>query len=167
MAGANAGRKPAPPNLRVLKGKGENPAGQQTDSAGRPLPVTPDFRRGIPQKPFELEGDASDIWDMIVRELGRVDVLKPIDGPALEMACETYARWKEASRQRRKLGALAKNSQGVVVAPWVRIESEASNQFRAWCSEFGLTPAAENKVGDAGGESHDDNPFIWTTPQTD
>lgn len=163
---ANRGRKPASPELRLLKGRGEGKDGQQRDSAGRPLPTTPSFVRALPQKPFDLEGDASDAWDLIVGELGRVELLKPVDAMALEMACEAYARWKDAVRKRRLMGSLGKNSQGVVRAPWVAIEAEASKEYRAWCAEFGLTPSAENKVGSASdGDSNGANPFIFQSHQ--
>lgn len=160
---ANRGRKPASPDLRLLKGRGEGKDGQARDSAGRPIPKAPTFVRALPQKPFDLEGDASDAWDLIVKELGRVELLKPVDAMALEMACEAYARWKDAVRKRRLMGSLGKNSQGVVRAPWVTIEAEASREYRAWCAEFGLTPSAENKVGSTDGSSEGNaNPFIFT-----
>lgn len=95
------------------------------------------------------------MWDAIVAELPRVDLLKPLDGFALEVGCETYARWyhaKEARLKQANHGLLAKTSQGVGVSPLVRVEAEASRDFRAWCSEFGLTPAAESKLVAAGGD---------------
>lgn len=163
---ANSGRKAAPNNLRILKGRGEGKDGKPRDTAGRPLPQVPSFTRALPQKPFDLEGDASMAWDLIVRELGRVEILKPLDALALEMACEAYARWKDAAKKRRLHGSLGKNSQGVVRAPWVAIEAEAAKEFRAWCAEFGLTPAAEAKVGSTdGGTAEGPNPFIWQPQQ--
>lgn len=161
MAGANAGRKPAAPSLRILSGRGKNSKGDNTDSAGRLLPNSPTFRRALPEKPADLEGDASYCWDLIVSELGRVELLKPVDATSLEILCETYARWKDAVRKRREHGQLGKNSQGVVTAPWVGIEERAGKDFRAWCSEYGLTPAAENKVGGIPNGDDDDNPFEW------
>lgn len=161
MANANAGRKAAAPALRILAGKGKNANGDNTDSAGRPLPNAPTFRRALPMKPMGMDEDASYCWDLIVSELGRVELLKPVDAPSLEMVCETYSRWKDAVRKRREFGQLGKNSQGVVTAPWVGIEERASKDFRAWCSEYGLTPAAENKVGGVPNGDSDDNPFDW------
>jgi phage terminase small subunit len=54
-----------------------------------------------------------------------------------------------AGTPRRRLVSPPASSQaptGVGVSPLVRVESEASREFRAWCSEFGLTPAAEAKL---------------------
>lgn len=109
----------------------------------------------VPEKPSGLSAPASRMWDAIVAELPRVDLLKPLDGFALEVGCETYARWyhaKEARLKQANHGLLAKTSQGVGVSPLVRVEAEASRDFRAWCSEFGLTPAAESKLVAAGGD---------------
>jgi P27 family predicted phage terminase small subunit len=88
---------------------------------------------------------------------------------ALEMACETYSRWHDARRVRFEMaldsevpghGLLGVNSQGLVAAPWVGIEERAAKDFRAWCNEFGLTPAAEMKLATTDPKAPgDDNPF--------
>lgn len=154
---AATGRKQAPTALRILKG-GSDASGRPVDSGGRPIEAGPDFKRLPPDKPDDLSPDAEWMWDLVVGELQRVDVLKPLDGASLRVACETYARWKEAVRFRLERGMLAQNSQGIVTAPWVGIEERAGKDFRAWCAEYGLTPAAEGKL--AGGQSDDnENPF--------
>jgi P27 family predicted phage terminase small subunit len=157
---ASSGRKATPPGLKIIQGQRIGKDGVPRDSGGRRI-TQQNFRRALPQKPFDLEGDASDIWDLIVAELGRIELLKPLDGPSLEIACETYAAWKNAVRQRRLHGSLGKNSQGVVTAPWVHQELKYGQAFRAWCAEYGLTPAAENKIGDGNGDDSEDNPFGW------
>lgn len=147
MATANAGRKPSAHLKLVDSGRG---AGR--DSGGRKIPDTPAFRRAVPAKPDDLTPVASRMWDAVVAELPRLELLKPLDAFALEVGCETYARWHEAKRLRLRgegSGLLAKTSQGVGVSPLVRVESEASREFRAWCAEFGLTPAAEVKLAAA------------------
>jgi len=89
-----------------------------------------------------------------------IGLLKPIDGPSLEVMCETFARWRDAVRQRQQHGALGKNSQGVVAAPWVGIEERASKEFRAWCAEYGITPAAEKNIKqESGAADGGENPF--------
>lgn len=103
------------------------------------------------EKPDHLSDDASEMWDRMVAALSDIDVLLPIDVPSLEIACEAYARWKEAVAFRRERGVLAKGgNRGVITAPWVGIEERASAQFRAFASEFGLTPLARGAI--AGGE---------------
>lgn len=160
-ATANTGRKAAPHGLRVLSGQGVRKDGKPTDSGGRPIEEGPNFKRAAPTKPDNLSEDAAWLWGQVVDQMQTIGLLKPIDGPSLEVMCETFARWRDAVRQRRQHGALGKNSQGVVTAPWVGIEERASKEFRAWCAEYGITPAAEKNLRAAGeaGNGSDGNPF--------
>ena len=153
MAQAATGRKRTS-HLKLVGAPGRTPT---TDSGGRPLPETPKFTRKAPTKPSDLSPVASAMWDAIVAELDQAQLLKPLDAYALAVGCETFARWHTAKTQRLQAGVLAKTSQGVGVSPLVRVEVEASRDFRAWCAEFGLTPAAEVKLaarveGDQGGD---------------
>ena len=50
------------------------------------------------------------LWDLVVDQMSTIGLLKPLDGPALQVACENYARWKEAVRFRQAHALLAKNS---------------------------------------------------------
>lgn len=144
---AAAGRKAAPPALRVLKGNGED-----RDIAGRKVDAPPPFARELPLKPDQLSPDAEWFWDQVIEQMKTVGVLKPLDAAGLEVASETFARWREAVRFRQEHALLAKNSQGTVAAPWIGIEERAGRDFRAWCAEFGFTPAAEkNLIADTTG----------------
>lgn len=158
MAGAaNSGRKAAHPALKLMHSR---PNG--TDRNGRPIPATPNLHRAIPQKPAVLSEDAEWLWDQVIEQLATVGLLKPLDAASLEIACETFARWREAVRFRAERGQLGKNSQGVVAAPWIGIEERASKDFRAWAAEFGFTPASEKNLegGTGGGSSSGSgNPF--------
>lgn len=161
-ATANAGGAKMPPGLRIVGGQGIRKDGRPTDSGGRPIDPGPAFVRAAPEKPVELSPDADWLWDRVVDQMMTVGLLKPIDAAALEALCETFARWREAVRFRRERALLGKNSQGVVAAPWIGIEERASKEFRAWCAEFGITPAAErNLTASTEGGANDDqgNPF--------
>lgn len=161
---AQSGSPPTPAPLKLLEGRSPG-----RDSGGRPVKTPPSFRRIPPKKPADLSPYAVEMWDMIVAELPRVGLLKELDGFALRIGCETYARWREAVDMRISYGSanpdlgglVARNSQGLVAAPWVGIEERASRDFRSWCAEFGLTPAAEMKLAkDGGDDGRDaDNPF--------
>ncbi len=142
------GRIPKPPRLKIVEGRGTRKRdGVPTDSGGRPVEVLDlGGRRGVPLKPVHLSADASWLWDQVVEQMESVGLLKPVDGPALEVVCETFSRWREAVRLRRSKELLGRNSQGVVAAPWVGIEERASRDFRSWCTEFGFTPASEGKI---------------------
>lgn len=135
-----------PAALRLINGRGVRKDGLETDSGGRPIDPGPAFVRADPAKPSNLSEDASWLWDQVVEHMRTVGLLKPLDAPALEVACETFARWREAVRFRKDRALLAKNSQGLVTAPWIGIEERASKDFRAWCAEFGFTPAAERNL---------------------
>lgn len=158
---ANAGRKAMPPDLRIIGGRGTRKDGIPTDSGGRPIPEPIGFTRQAPEKPLVLSPDAEWLWDRVIEFMEEVGLLKPLDAAALEVACETFARWREAVRFRRDHALLGKNSQGTVTAPWIGIEERASKDFRAWCSEFGFTPAAERHLigGDGTNAGLGENPF--------
>lgn len=130
------------------------------DSGGRDIPDAVAFARELPSKPAVLSADAEWLWDQVLEQMKTVGVLKPLDAASLEIACETFARWREAVRWRKDHALLAKNSQGTVAAPWIGIEERASKDFRAWAAEFGFTPASEkNLVNGDGKDGGEDNPF--------
>lgn len=165
-----AGRKGRHPSLKLLNGRSEG-----KDSAGRPVDEPPPFTRALPTKPDCLSADASWLWDQVLEQMKTIGVLKPLDAAGLEVACETFARWREAVRMRqhgatyatdageirKPAGLLAGNSQGMVAAPWIGVEERASRDFRTWCAEFGFTPAAEkNLIAETAGHGGDAyNPY--------
>lgn len=156
---AAMGRKSAPAALKLLKGDGKG-----HDSGGRKVDEPVPFARKLPAKPDGLSPDANWLWDQVIEQMSTVGVLKPLDAAGLEVACETFARWREAVRFRQEHALLAKNSQGTVAAPWVGIEERAGRDFRTWCAEFGFTPAAEKNLiaetsGNGGLPGGGPNPF--------
>lgn len=163
MAGnKNSGRRSRPHNLQLLEGRGNG-----KDAAGRPIPEPPPFTREAPECPEHLTGYARELWERIVPQLDNLKLLKDLDGPSLEMACETYAMWREAVDKRKSIGMIGKGAiKGtVVIAPWVRIEISAGKEFRSWCREYGLTPSAEMSLATPGSnpeDPHAGNPFAGT-----
>lgn len=155
MPPANAGRTSKPAVLKLVEGRSEG-----RDSGGRVVKQPPAFRRLPPAKPADMSPIASELWDELIPELTRLQLVKELDGAALRIGCEAYARWREAVAMRHERGILAETSQGMGVAPWVRVEESSSKEFRAWCAEFGLTPAAENKLATDNGPTEDEqSPF--------
>jgi P27 family predicted phage terminase small subunit len=149
--------KARPYKLKLLEG-----SRQGRDSGGRKLVEAPRFLRLPPTKPADLSELASELWDLIVDESQRLEILKPIDGAALTFACETWATGKAAQLVINQHGMTFDTSTGNVRRrPEVGIVLECSREFRAWCADFGLTPSAESKLGGAklGPEGDDDNPF--------
>lgn len=145
---------PRPPALKLLSGRGNG-----RDSGGRPVQPAPGFTRMAPVKPRGMSRAAAAKWDQLVGELTRLELLSPVHGPALEMACEAYARWHEARKVRQAESVLGVNSQGRVRHPAVAVEEAAAKEFMAWCARFGITPADEQRVGTGGGDGGDTNPF--------
>lgn len=157
---AAIGRKSAPAELRILNGRGVRKDGQATDSGGRPVEDGPKFTRTAPPKPDYLTPDAEWLWDRVADQMGSIGILKAIDAPSMEVMCETFSRWREAVRQRVQWGLTRETSQGLSAAPWVGIEERASKEFRSWCAEYGITPAAEkNLMVEAGNGGDGQNPF--------
>jgi len=153
--------KPRHANLKLVEGRAPG-----RDSGGRVVKTPPPFRRIPPERPEHLTPMAAELWDRIVAELPRLGLLKELDGPSLEMMCEAYSMWRDAKAMRKKLSMIAKTSQGVTVAPWVRIEHQAAQEFQSWCGEYGLTPSAEMRVAGqtiGPGEPNDNNPFAGTS----
>lgn len=155
------GAKPRHANLKLVEGRSPG-----RDSGGRVVKTPPPFRRIPPERPEHLSPLAAELWDRIVAELPRLGLLKELDGPSLEMLCEVYALWRFAKAERLELGPFHTNSQGVTVAPWLKVEHDAAREFRNWCGEYGLTPSAEMRVAGqttGPGEANEHNPFAGSS----
>lgn len=150
-----AGRTPKPAGLKILEGRGNG-----TDSGGRPVRPAPGFVRLPPEPPDLLTGRAREMWEKIVPELQRLQLLKPIDQAALTALCLTWDRLCEAQRLVDRQGVVLETERGPIKNPAVLIVESASKELRAWSSEFGLTPSSEGRLGKlAGDDDDDDNPF--------
>lgn len=152
-----AGRKPKPPTLKLLEGRGEG-----RDSGGRPVAAPPGFTRLPPEPPEWLPDEALAEWHRVMPELQRLHLTKPPDRAALAAYCLTWDRLVRAQKELDAAGGtvLGTNSQGTVRHPAVAVLEAASKELRAWCAEFGLTPSAETRVSrpEDGGDDGE-NPF--------
>ncbi len=146
------------PQLRLLNGKAPG-----RDSGGRLVPEPPPFKRLPPAAPDWLPAEARAEWERVVPELSRLDLIKPVDRAALTSYCLTWDRLVRAQAEMEADGGsvLGSNSQGRVRHPAVAVIEAASKELRAWASEFGLSPAAEGKVGrrPTGDDPDQGNPF--------
>lgn len=151
-----AGRTPRPAGLKILEGRGNG-----RDSGGRPVQPTPGFTRLPPEAPAFLTGEARELWDQVVPELQRLQLLKPIDQASLTALCLTWERLCTAQRIIKRDGMVIETERGPVKNPAVLIVEAASKELRAWSSEFGLTPSSEGRLGKlaAPDDADDDNPF--------
>jgi P27 family predicted phage terminase small subunit len=149
---ASPKRKPA--TLKLVEGRGNG-----RDSGGRKVSAPPLFKRIPPTAPDFLDGEARALWERVVPELARLDLVKPIDAEALAAYCLTWQRLVDAQAIIAAEGLLATNSQGRVRHPAVAVVEAASKDLRAWAAEFGLTPSAESKLKAPEAPDGDANPF--------
>lgn len=137
------GRKPKPKHLRVVEG---NPG-------KRSLPDrAPEPKRVMPPKPKNLSKRQSDLWDRLADTTFKMGVLTEADGLALSMLCEAWGDFEAAKDILKQFGTMTyetpATSGGTLqrLHPAVGIKERADARVRAWCSEFGLTPAARVRV---------------------
>lgn len=150
-----ASPKPKPAGLKILEGRGNG-----RDSGGRPIKATPGFTRLPPEPPDFLAGRAREMWDQVVSELQRLQLLKPIDQAALTAMCLTWERLCAAQAIVKREGLVLEGKNGPVKNPAVLIVESAGKELRAWSAEFGLTPSAEGRLGSlVPDDDDDDNPF--------
>lgn len=147
------GRKPRPAPLRLLNGRHAG-----VDSGGRKVEEAPAFRRLLPLKPMELSPEAAEHWDLIVEELARLEITKPLDAGALAAVCEAWARFARAQRLLSQLTDEQLYVDGKRHPVFVTVEA-ASKEYRAWAGEFGLTPSAEGRLAPRKEPDGDENPF--------
>lgn len=162
---ANAGRKSRPSTLKLVEGRGNG-----RDSGGRVVKEPPAFVRLPPEPPAWLGELARAEWERVVPELQRLQLTKPVDAAALAAYCEMVELFARATEEVHENGLTVPNTSvrkdgteatWFTANPAVAVQRNAQAAIRAWCAEFGLTPAAEAKVGRPEGDSGqgDDNPF--------
>lgn len=147
-----------PPALLLLNGRGDG-----KDSAGRPVPLSPPFKRSAPNPPTWLSREAKAEWRRVVPGLERLDMIKPEDRATLAAYCETWARFVAANQMLRKQGLTVVNPDSGRMSkhPAVAIVEAAATQLRQFANEFGLTPAGERNVSkrDDGRDPDEASPF--------
>lgn len=164
MAGrpGRSGRKPKPTSLVVLEG---NRGKRARDPKQEIDPLL-----GAPDCPDWLNDEARAEWERLVPELERLGVMAHIDRAAMAMACVQWARFVAAEADIEENGATIMQIERVIERsktqttilicragrnPSVITSKEAQAAYRAWCSEFGLTPSARTRVRKPG-EHHGD-----------
>lgn len=141
------GRPPKPTQLKVLQGNpGKRPLNQNEP---KPKPLAP-------KRPSWLTGEAKREWDRITPELERIGLLTIVDGASLANYCQWWAIYVQASKELKdhlakykKLTVTYVNTQGAeneVPHPSIAIAEKASKNIKAFCTEFGLTPASRSRM---------------------
>jgi P27 family predicted phage terminase small subunit len=136
------GRKPTPPNLKVVTG---NPG-------HREIPAGPDVAPAIPTKPTHLNGLAAQVWDEIAPELLTAHLINPLCGAILAVHCDAIAEYVHAKQMIERPadqggGYLVKTPNGYEVqSPWVAIMNKAFERMMKTGVEFGMTPSSLARV---------------------
>jgi len=137
------GRKPKPTALHVLNG---NPSKIKDlgKREAKPEPVAPN-------KPAWLKGNGAKMWKRLSPKLERLGLLTSIDGEAFAAACHSWGVFVECQRYLKKHGMTYEytNKAGevnTIARPEVKIGQKALDQFKGFCTEFGLTPAARTRI---------------------
>lgn len=135
---ARRGPPPKPTHLKVLEGNpGKRPISQNEP---KPKPIAP-------KCPTWLIKEAKREWKRLVPELEKLGLLTVIDGTAMAAYCQAYARWREAEEFMTKHGTVMKTPSGYMQqVPHVSIANMAMKNMRAFCTEFGLTPASRTRI---------------------
>lgn len=140
------GRKPKPPAKREREGNRR----KRKDTRVIPEPRAPIGEELAP--PTWLDAAAKRTWNELVPELQKVGVLAVVDRGALAIACQSYADIVDA---RKKLRGVKPGTK-----VWWR-ESQrgqhAVKTFKAFATEFGLTPSSRMRLDLAPDDPDDEN----------
>jgi len=111
-----------------------------------------DFQAGRPKRPRYLNPVAVEKWNEMVRLLSKRGTLTKMDGSALEIFCETYARWRvcvddviergpvvEDEIVNQKTGAVTTRR---VENPSAKLAIRMESNLRQMLSSFAATPVS-------------------------
>lgn len=91
-----------------------------------------------PLRPSWLDPMAAAAWDEVVRYLVGAGVAAELDGLALAVWCETWARWRRCGDLLARLGPTMETRAGPRVRPEARLEVRLAGELRQWGARFGL-----------------------------
>lgn len=140
------GRKPTPTALKLIAG---NP--------GKRKLRTDEFRpyAEVPRAPKHLKGEALKEWRRVTTELDRYGMISAVDRGALAMLCTCWGRYVHAEEMIEQAATKDPGSYGMFVktpnkfdvqSPWLAVSNKAMEQYKVFCSEFGLTPSARSRL---------------------
>lgn len=150
---AKRGRKPKPPELKILTGTSRRPANPVAATHGAP---------GIPDKPAMVAGDpiASAEWDVVVADLDGRGILSKSDRGILAAYCNAYSRLHNAWKLCDVYETATRDGAAVKGNPAVAMASQASKDLARAAAELGLTPTARVRVGPAAAAADSFDQFL-------
>jgi len=139
-------RRPTPTAIKKVVGHGHRPLSD----------AEPEVILGKPKRPRFLKGLARRAWKEATAELDRMGVLATIEGSALAAYCQCYARWVQAELDIDEHGfkiTITKEDEAgrpyvanVIKNPACTEAIARLKELRAYCVEFGLTPASRTRI---------------------
>lgn len=121
-----------------------------------------DGSNNAPDMPPGLTEDAAKIWDEVVAELEKLNVLARVDNHLIAIYCNTVARAQKMQRHLDEHGytyvTRGRNGEMERARPQVAILETCEKQMRAFAQEWGMSAAARGrlKVNDGQGDLFDD-----------
>ena len=112
----------------------------------------PKPRKGRPKCPSWLSPYAKTAWKQLVPRLETMGVLCEIDGHALAVLCQTWARWRKAEEFIEEHGESypVKDGQGRIKYlkkfPQVSTAESCARTLNRFMAEFGLTPSSRSRI---------------------
>lgn len=148
------GRKPKPTSQQIAAGDPRKKGKRKLQEA---LESEVQAKRGLPDCPRHLRGRARHCWKFWNEELVAMNLDCRPDAMMLEGACVNYARAVTADLLIEKQGMVMEepivdrdtgDQIGVKMKnhPAIAISNQAWRQVRAFCSEFGLSPVARQRI---------------------
>jgi P27 family predicted phage terminase small subunit len=137
-------RGPAPTPSDILRLRGSWRGAVNKDE--------PKPEKGAPECPDWLDDYAKEAWSQLVPLLEAMGVLTKIDGHALAILCQTWARWRKAEEFIEQNGEVypVKDADGRVRFlkrfPQVATAESCARTLNRFMSEFGLTPSARSRI---------------------
>lgn len=116
----------------------------------------PKPRLTAPPCPSWLSREARGEWRRLAPELERLGLLTVLDAVAFASLCESWASWRRCEEIIEHEGAVVPGHRGVMRKhPLLSAANAYQQAVRAFCAEFGLTPASRQRL-DVVAEVEDD-----------
>lgn len=114
----------------------------------RKLRKEPTPKIDLPQPPNYLDAKAIEEWFRVVPELKELGLLTKLDVTSLAVYCQACSNFQQATELINNNGIMVRYENKISgVNPAMKIIESSTKQIRAFCNEFGFTPASRVKLG--------------------
>lgn len=160
------GRKPKPRAQQIFEG---DPRKVGEEKLKKQLACEPQPSPGLTDCPKHLFGKARDAWNFWKHELELMHIDKRPDSMMLEGACVAYSRAVKADLEVENKGFVVEEPiviKDQVIGYKIRrhpadiVSNRAWAQVRAFCTEFGLSPASRTRFVSGDQKADDDDSLL-------